>query len=68
MARKPGIQKAIDIAGGIRPLERLSGINKNVIWRMSKAGMAIPKHCQTLHRLTGVPLHELNPEIYPKAA
>jgi hypothetical protein len=68
MARRSGIQKAIEFAGGIRALERLSGINKNVICRMSTTGVAIPKHCQKLHKLTGVPLHELNPQIYSKAA
>lgn len=63
-AKKTGIQKAIDFAQGIRPLGRLSGIDKNVIWRMSQAGVVIPKHCRPIHEVTGVPLHELNPSIY----
>ena len=63
-----GIQKAIEAAGGLRPLGRLVGVDKDVVLNMKKRGVVLPQHCRKIHEATGVALHELNPEIYPRPA
>jgi DNA-binding transcriptional regulator YdaS (Cro superfamily) len=65
--KKTGIEKAVEIAG-LRPLGRQCGISVSVIQRMKERGIVLPHHCLPIHKATGVPLHELNPLIYPKAA
>jgi DNA-binding transcriptional regulator YdaS (Cro superfamily) len=70
MKKKPrlsGIKKAIQIAGGIRPLATLIGANKDVIRKSDNRGWLTPKHCPAVSEATGVPLHELNPEVYRAA-
>lgn len=64
--RVAGIKKAIQVAGGIRPLANLIGINKDTIRKSQNRGWLTPKHCLAVHKVTGVPLHELNPEVYQK--
>jgi DNA-binding transcriptional regulator YdaS (Cro superfamily) len=63
-----GIQKAVKAAGGIRPLAKLLGINKDVVRKSQNRGWLTPKHCVAASQATGVPLHELNPVCYVKAA
>jgi DNA-binding transcriptional regulator YdaS (Cro superfamily) len=71
MAKKPqktGIQKAVEVAGGVRPLATLTGISKSFIWDMLQRGVAAPERCYQIHEKTEVPLHELNPKVFRKAA
>lgn len=60
-----GIQKAIEIAGGIRPLARLTGISVSQVNGWHKRGWVAPQRCLAVHAATLVPLHELNPKVYP---
>jgi DNA-binding transcriptional regulator YdaS (Cro superfamily) len=62
-----GIKKAIEVAGGIRPLANLIGVNKDVIRKSANRGWLTPKHCQPVSNATGVPLHELNPDVFRAA-
>jgi DNA-binding transcriptional regulator YdaS (Cro superfamily) len=71
MSKKPrvtGIQKAVNSAGGIRPLANLIGVNKDVIRKSLNRGWLTPKHCYAVCEATGVPLHELNPDVFRQAA
>jgi DNA-binding transcriptional regulator YdaS (Cro superfamily) len=64
---KTGIQKATEIAGGIRPLANLTGISKSFVFDMVRRGVVAPNQCQVVHEKTGVPLHELNPKVFKAA-
>ena len=65
MNRKTGIEKAVEFAGGIRPLGRLANINKSQIDKFYRRGWVAPERCIAIHDATGIPLHQLNPKIYP---
>ena len=46
-------------------LARHLGVSQQLISLWVQQGRISPKFCRRVHALTGVPLHRLNPEIYP---
>lgn len=65
MQKTSGIETAIEAAGGIKALAgKLNKTYETVrLWKMNSV---VPsRSCNAVHKLTKVPLHELNPEIYP---
>lgn len=69
--RLDGAVRAITLLGGpTRTAERLSTITGKVITKhrvtqWQRYGIAVPWH-PLVHQLTRIPLHKLDPEIYPK--
>jgi DNA-binding transcriptional regulator YdaS (Cro superfamily) len=57
-----GLEKAIEKAGGIRPLARLLGISAAAVsqWRQVPS-----RHVISIERLTGIPREILRPDLYP---
>jgi DNA-binding transcriptional regulator YdaS (Cro superfamily) len=56
-----GLAKAIEKAGGQNALARLLGINESAISRWARVPV---ERLTEIERLTGVPKHELRPELY----
>lgn len=66
LARMDALQKAVDIAGGQNSLARKLGIKQPTIWRWIHVQKRIPaERVLAVESLTGVPRHELRPDIYP---
>jgi DNA-binding transcriptional regulator YdaS (Cro superfamily) len=61
MKMKTGLQKAVEIMGGYKPLAAQLGIDRNAIrrWRAVPARWII-----RIEHLTGVPREELRPDLY----
>lgn len=61
MERDPALQKAIDRIGGFTAVANALGIKPPSVFQWQKA----PYHwVRRLHDLSGVPLHELAPDMY----
>lgn len=66
--QQTALQKAIEIAGGRKQLAHAIGCNHS-----SHIGVMLNRDKRTsvyyalkIHQATGVPLHELRPDIYPE--
>lgn len=62
-----GLERAIAIAGSVSALARMIDVDHQLIlyWRnRSKRGIAA-EYVIMIERATGVPRHELRPDIYP---
>lgn len=59
-----GIQKAVELAGGIRPLARLVGLSKSYVHKMVKTGVVPAEQVGHFARITSIPAHELNPRHF----
>jgi DNA-binding transcriptional regulator YdaS (Cro superfamily) len=57
----PGLARAIEAAGGVRALAAKLGISHSVIVRWKRAPA---RHIIRIEEVTGVPSHELRPELY----
>lgn len=67
MDGKEALARAVERAGGQTRLAKHIGVNQCVVsyWlKQSKRGAA-GQHCVAIEELTGVPRHELRPDIYP---
>lgn len=62
-----GLSKAIEVAGGQKPLADLIGTTQSQVWywlERSKQGVA-PKFVLPIERATGISRSELRPDLYP---
>lgn len=65
MTRDPIVLRAVEAADGAAALARQLGIERQAVsqWRR------IPvHHVLTIEQLTGIPRHELRPDVYPADA
>jgi DNA-binding transcriptional regulator YdaS (Cro superfamily) len=63
------LKRACKIAGGQKPLATKIGTTQSQVWywlKRSKRGVAA-EFVLSIERATGVPRHELRPDLYPKA-
>ena len=60
-------QKAIEAFGGGAKLAAVVGIRKEAIQGWKRSGIP-PTRAQSISQITGIPLHELRPDVYPDAA
>ena len=59
----PAIERAIDAAGGIRQLAALLGVSYQAVQKYRRSVPA--ERVLEIEAKTGVPRHELRPDIYP---
>lgn len=60
------LQRAIDKAGGQKPLADLIGTSQSQVWywlRRAKRGLP-PEHAKAIEDATGIPRHELCPTVF----
>lgn len=66
IAKVPGLREAVAKIGLFAVARELSKDGKPIrpqsLYRWERVP---PRRCQTIHRLTGIPLHELRPDVYP---
>jgi len=61
------LEKAVEVAGGQKPLATLIGTTQSQVWywlSRSKKGVSA-QFVLSIEAATGVPRHELRPDIYP---
>lgn len=61
------LRRAVDKAGGQKPLADSIGTTQSQVWywlERSKKGVPA-EYCGRIEAVTGVPRHELRPDIYP---
>lgn len=65
--QETAIEKAVRIAGGQSALAAEIGgkVRQGYVWKWLKAGRVPPPYVLAVERATGVPRHELRPDIYP---
>lgn len=65
---KAALQKAIDIAGGRGNLAAAIGCRheSQIGVMLNRDKQASIRYALKIHQVTGVPLHELRPDIYPE--
>jgi len=61
-----GLKRAIRIAGNKNKLALAINASRQLVDYWAKTGKPSPEYCVAISRQTGVPLHELRPDIYPK--
>jgi hypothetical protein len=65
MSLKPIVKRAAIAAGGLLELTEQLGIDRSAPYHWTQ----IPQnHVREVHRLTGIPLHELRPDLYERAS
>lgn len=64
---KKGLERACAIAGSQIELGRMIGKSQSFIWYwLERAKDGVPaKYCSAIERATGVPRHELRPDLWP---
>lgn len=60
--RKEALKRAIDSAGGLAALAKPLGISAQAIWQWDEVP---PLRVLAVERASGVPRHELRPDLYP---
>lgn len=66
MEKQNGIERAIEIAGGLTALGKRVGVSRQAVEQWRNAGRVAPGSVIAVYDVTGVPLHELNAEVYPR--
>lgn len=67
MKRKNPLAEAIDKAGGQAALARQLGVKQQTIFGWLHHSRQVPaERVLAVERVTGIPRHELRPDIYPE--
>ena len=61
----PGLSEAVEAKAGITNLSRDLGIKLSSLMAWQKRGVPAGERCMQIHEITGKPLHEIRPDIYP---
>lgn len=61
-----GIQKAIKQFGSMKKLAESVGVTRQAVKLWQENGSVPQKKVFDVERATGIPIWELNPEVYPK--
>lgn len=63
---KEALERAITTAGSQTALAHICGCTQGAVWQMlNKAGKLSVQYVLKVEAATGVPKHELRPDIYP---
>jgi DNA-binding transcriptional regulator YdaS (Cro superfamily) len=64
---KTALSKAVDLAGGQNSLANKIGVRQSVLWFwLNKSKKGVPaEYCAAIAGATGVPAHELRPDVFP---
>lgn len=63
------LHRAVDVAGGQTELARKLGTSQARVWQWLRPGRRLPaEYVLQIERATGVPRHELRPDLYPQEA
>ena len=67
MARKTPLDRAIDALGSMSALAAAVGTSRQNISGMRKrGGQLTPQYVIRVEQATGIPRHELRPDLYPR--
>lgn len=62
-----GAQRAVTAIGGSQSeLARLLGVRPQAVQQWVKSGRVPPRRARAVAELTGIALHELNPDVFPR--
>jgi DNA-binding transcriptional regulator YdaS (Cro superfamily) len=59
------VDRVIEKAGGVNALARTLGFHHTSIIDWRRAGQIPAKRALRVHQITGIPLHELRPDVFP---
>jgi len=60
------LQKAVSLAGGQSATARICKVSQTAVWKWLQSGKRLPaEHVLPMAAATGVPPHQLRPDIYP---
>jgi DNA-binding transcriptional regulator YdaS (Cro superfamily) len=60
------LERAVKAVGGQSALGRLLGVSQATVWYWIRTGKSLQaEHVQTVTAATGIPPHELRPDIFP---
>lgn len=60
------LQKAVSLAGGQSATARICNVSQTAVWKWLQSGKRLPaEHVLPMSAATGVPAHQLRPDIYP---
>lgn len=63
------LARAVKAVGGQSALGRLLGVSQATVWYWISTGKSLrAEHVQTVSTATGIPPHELRPDIFPAPA
>lgn len=64
---KEALKRAVDIAGGQKPLADRIGTSQSQVWYwLEKSKKGTPaEYCERIESATGIGRHELRPDIFP---
>jgi len=60
------LQKAVSIAGGQSATARICKVSQTAVWKWLQSAKRLPaEHVLPMAAATGIPPHQLRPDIYP---
>jgi DNA-binding transcriptional regulator YdaS (Cro superfamily) len=64
-AREPGLEIALDRAGGFNGLARALKLARSTVWQWPRIPVDPVNYVLTIEALYQIPRHELRPDVYP---
>jgi DNA-binding transcriptional regulator YdaS (Cro superfamily) len=61
------VDRIISTYGGGAALARRIGVSRNAIWQWRDKGRIPAERVLDLENITGIPRHEIRPDLYPQA-
>lgn len=65
MEKQNGIERAIEIAGGLTALGKRVGVSRQAVEQWRNAGRVAPGSVIAVYDVTGVPVDRLNSDVFP---
>lgn len=62
------VSEVIERAGGVGRLAALLGMHHSSVCKWKKVGRIPTDRALAIHRLSGIPLHEMRPDVWPAPA